>query len=328
MIANPSGFWYLLMLAPLLLLLWLGYRGGKRDVIRLAGRWRSQEVGNVFVVKWFFSALAMLLFTVFCVLAISGISWGQYPVSTSYSGTDVSMAIDVSRSMLAEDLYPSRMKRVAGVVREVVSENPGIRFDMVVFKGTAVDVLPATQDTEAMRSVADVLGPSMLTSPGTDIQRGIQTALKAFPEQDPNRHIILLFTDGGSLTGDPLKAARQAAARHVPIYVIASGTIAGAPIPLGGGRFVEDAAGNRVIAKVDMPALESIAKVSGGSVLMLSNPLITRKIDAIIGRQSPIGSVGSYRLELREQYRVFVVSALLCLFVFLAVRIVRWRGIV
>lgn len=328
MIANPTGFWYLLLLLPLLLLLWFRYRGGRRDLVGLAGRWRAAEVGNVFVVKWFFSGLSIILFTVFAVLAISGISWGQYPVSANYSGTDVSVAVDVSRSMLAQDLFPSRIKRVAGVLREIVSSNTGIRFDIVVFKGTAVEVLPATQDTEALTSMSEVLGPAMLTSPGTNIERGIDVAVSAFPQQDPNRHIILLFTDGGSLTGDALKAARVAAARHIPIYVIASGTATGAPIPLGDGQFVEDANGNRVIAKLDLPSIEAIAQVSGGETLSLSDPLISRKIDSIIGRQSTAGSIGSYRLEVKEQYRVFVVSALLCLFVFLAARIVRWKEII
>lgn len=328
MIANPAGFWYLLLLAPLLLLLWLRYRSGRRDLISLAGSWRAAEVVNVFVVKWFFSGLAILLFTLFSVLAITGVSWGQYPVSTNYAGTDVSIAVDVSRSMLAQDLFPSRIKRAASVIREVVGANTGIRFDIVVFKGSAVEVLPATQDTEAMVSITDVLGPSMLTTPGTNIEQGIRRAIAAFPRQDPNRHIVLLFTDGGALTGDSLKAARDAAARHIPIYVVACGTAAGAPIPIGNGQFVENASGNRVVARLDLSTLDSLARVSGGEVVMLSDPLIVRKIDTIIGRHSSAGSVGSYRFETREQYRVFVVSALLCLCVFLAARIIRWRGIV
>ncbi len=328
MIANPSGFWYLVLLAPLALLLFLRYREGRRDLIRLAGSWRAGEVGNVFVVKWFFSGLAIILFTVFTVLAITGISWGQYPVSTNYAGTDVSIAVDISRSMLAQDLFPSRIKRVSSVLREVVNANTGIRFDVVVFKGTAVEVLPATQDTEAMTSVADVLGPTMLTTPGTNIEQGLRTAVASFPAQDPNRHIVLLFSDGGSLSGDPLKAAREAAAQHIPIYAVACGTASGGPIPIGNGQYVEDSAGNRVITKLDLATLQSVAGISGGEVLKLSDPLLARKIDSIIGRHAASGSVGSYRFEIKEQYRVFVVSALLCLCVFLAVRIIRWKGIV
>ena len=280
------------------------------------------------MVKWFFSGFSIVLFTIFTVLAIAGVSWGKYPVSMDYAGTDVSIAVDVSRSMLAQDLFPSRIKRVGGVVREVVSANTGIRFDVVVFKGTAVEVMPATQDTEALTSIAEVLGPTMLTSPGTDIERGIQTAIAAFPPQDPNRHIVVLFTDGGSLTGDALKAARRAAVLHIPIYVAAAGTAAGAPIPIGNGQFVEDAGGHRVITKLDLPPLEAIARVSGGKVFMLSDPLIVRKIDSVIGRRTGMGSVASYHFEVKEQYRVFVLAALLSLCVFLAVRILRWKEIV
>jgi Ca-activated chloride channel family protein len=326
-IENPAGLWYLFLLVPIVFLLWLRYRGGRRDLLGLVGKWRAAEAADVFVVKWFFSGLSLLLFTIFAVLAIAGISWGKYPVSTNYAGTDVSIAVDVSRSMLAQDLFPSRIKRVAGVLREVISANTGIRFDIVVFKGTAVEVLPATQVTEALTSIAEVLGPTMLTSPGTNIERGIQTAMTAFAPQDPNRRIILLFTDGGSLTGDALKAARRAAVLHIPIYVAAVGTAAGAPIPIGNGRFVEDASGNRIITKLDLPPIETIARVSGGKVLMLSDPLIARKIDSIIGPRSAMGSVASYRFEIKKQYRVFVVSALLSLCVFLAVRIIRWKEI-
>lgn len=328
MIANPSGLWYFLLLVPVVLLLWLRYHGAARDLVRLAGRWRAGEVSNVFIVKWFFSGLSITLFVVFSVLAIAGISWGQYPVSTNYTGTDVSIAVDISRSMLAQDLFPSRIQRVAGVVREIVGANTGVRFDIVVFKGTAVDVLPPTQDTAAMDSITRVLGPSMLTSPGTNIERGLHAAISAFPQQDADRHIVVLFSDGGSLSGDPLKAARVAAARHIPIYVVACGTSAGAPIPLGNGRFVEDANGKRVVTKLDLTSLETIARASGGRVFMLSDPAVARKIDSVIGHRFVTGSVGSYRFEIKDQFRVFVVSALLCLFAFLAARTIRWKGIV
>lgn len=327
MIANPQGLWYLLLLLPIALLVWARYWLGKRDLIALTGGWRRSLTGNLFVVKWFFSSISILLFTAFAVLALSGVSWGRYPVSTDYSGTDVSVAVDISRSMLAEDIYPSRIARAAGVLRQTIDANAADRFDVVVFKGTAVDVVPPTLDREALTSITRVLGPSMLTSPGTDIARGIRAALKSFPAQDAARHVILLFTDGGSLSGDPVKAARAAAAQHVPIYVVACGTQSGGPIPLGNGSFVEDANGNRVITRLELSPLREVAQVSGGKLLMLSDPRVMDQIDSLIGQHLSGGSLGSYRFQTRDQYRVFVVCALLCLCIYLAARIIRWRGI-
>ncbi len=325
MIANPGGLWYLLILIPMVILLWRRYFSGARDIKALGGAWRSQRLLNVYLVKSFFSGLTFVLFCVFTILALSGISWGRYPVSERYLGSDVALTIDISRSMLAEDVYPSRLARTAGVIEGLLDRAKRSRFSVVVFKGIGVQVIPLTEDTSVISSFLQSMGPGVLSSPGTDIEKGVDAALESLSLRDGNKKMILLFTDGGALSGVAEAAARRAAARSIPIYAIAAGSAAGAPIPLGGGRYVTHRDGERVITRVNDPLLERIASTSGGKLLPLDDPLLLTKLTAIVNRPGGGGGSVEFRFEPRDQYRSFLVLALLCLALFVGVRVVRWR---
>jgi len=325
---NPAGLWFLLLLLPVGLILVLGYRTHRADLVALAGRWRERTVHNVHLVKWFFAALALVLFVLFTALAASGISWGQYAVSTSYTGTDVALLVDVSRSMLAEDVYPSRIKRVSGVIRDVIGTNPGTTFSLVVFKGKAVEIVPPTEDDESLYSVDAALDPTMFSSTGTDIEQGIRVAAGSFPAQDGAKRVILLFSDGGALTGDALRAAHDAALRNISVSVVAAGTAAGGEIPLGNGNYVLNPAGRRVVTQVDAAELAKIAQAGGGTLFTLTDPLITQKLDALIAGGSVKAGAGEYRYQTREQYRLFVVAGLICLLIVISTRVVRWKGLI
>jgi len=325
MIAFPAGLWYLLILVPALVILWQRYLSGSRDLRALGGAWRSERLRSVYVVKSFFSGLTFVFFCVFTILALSGISWGRYPVSDRYLGSDVAIAIDVSRSMLAQDVYPSRLSRTAGVIQGLLDRAKRSRFSVVVFKGIGVQVIPLTEDTDVISSFLRSIGPGVLSSPGTDIEKGIDAALDSLALRDADKKMILLFTDGGALSGTAEAAARRAAARSIPVYAIAAGSAAGAPIPLGEGKFVVDRNGDRVISRVNDSLLERIASTSGGEMLPLDDPLLLTKLTAIVNR--PGGGAGDveFRFEPRDQYRSFLALALLCLAMFVGVRVVRWR---
>lgn len=326
MIGYPAGLWFLLILIPVALLLWSRYRSGSRDLRALAGAWRSERLLNVYLVKSFFSGLVFLLFCLSTVLALAGISWGRYPVAERYFGSDVALVIDVSRSMLAEDVYPSRLARSAGVIQALVDQERGDRFSVVVFKGTAVQVIPLTEDTDVITSYLQSIAPGVLSSPGTDIERGIDVALDSLRLKDGNKKMILLFTDGGALSGNAEAAARRAAQLSVPVTAIAAGGSAGVPIPLGDGRYVLDSSGNRVLTRVNDALLERVASISGGRLLSLESPSLLSRLSTIVNQPGRGGEGPAFRFEPRDQYQTFLVLALLFLGTFIGMRAVRWRN--
>ncbi len=328
MATNPSALWLLVLLVPIGAALLARYRSGREDLTRLVGRWREAPMHNTHLVKWFFEALALVLFVAFCALAAAEISWGRYAVSTSYTGTDVALLVDISGSMLTQDVYPSRIKRVSGVIQDIVDANPGTRFSLVIFKGRGVVAVPPTDDPEPLLSVAKILSPAMFSSVGTNIEQGIRAAMTAFPPDDGAKRIILLFSDGGALAGNAVRAAQAAAAAKIGVAVVAVGTTAGGPIPLGNGKFIESSNGHRVISTLDVSALDQIAKAGSGGLYFITNPLITQQLNALVAGHPAASAGGGYHFQSKDQYRVFVVAALVCLMILVFARVIRWRNLV
>ncbi len=326
MSGSAQALWCLLLAVPIALVMWRRYRAGRRTLALLGGRWREGRFLNTFLVKWFFSALAFLLFFVLSVLALADLSWGRYPVSERYLGTDVAIALDVSRSMLAEDVFPSRLQRAESVAKGLLDRARQDRFCVAIFKGAGVPVIPLTEDTQEISAFLDAAGPGLISVPGTDIEKGLDAAIDSLEAvKDANRKIILLFTDGGSLSGTPETAARRAMGLSIQIYPIASGTESGGPIPLGAGRYVTDRSGERVITRLEEPVLDRIAAMSGGEVYSLDDPLLLTKLTELADRSRGSGIGGAFRFEARDQYGGLLLAALVCLAIFIGIRGVRWK---
>jgi Ca-activated chloride channel homolog len=328
MFTHPQGFWLLLLLVPVGFFAWRRFAPGRRDLLALAGVWRQERMRNAHLVKWFFGTLSVVVCVVAATIALSGISWGRYAVGTTFTGTDVCLLIDVSRSMLAQDVFPSRLERTASVIGRIIAASPGTRFSVVVFKGTAVEIVPPTDDTESISEVVGALDPAMLTSGGTNIATGIRAAVDSFPAQDGAKKLVLMFSDGGSLTGDAAVAARDASGKGVVIDAIPVGTAAGGPIPLPNGSYVLDASGARVTVKLDSDVLAQISQATGGEVVSISDPLLPEKVANQIAATGDHARAGEFRVETKDQFRVFLIVALVSLAAGIFVRSIRWRDMI
>ncbi len=326
-IAHPEAFWLLLVLIPVMLIQWREYVQGRRDLAQLTGYWREQDVLSLYLVKWFFSSLFFNAALFLAVFALAGFSWGQQTLEQDRRGLDIAIAADISRSMWAEDVAPSRLERSKDVMRALLQEFPESRFSVTVFKGSALTAVPLTQDLHAVDQFIDAMDPNMYSSAGTNVEAGIRAARQSFATATNRNRVIVLFSDGESLDGAPLRAAREAASAGVPVFSVAAGSAGGAPIPLPQGGQVIDESGRVVVSEVDLESLAATAEVSGAAMVRLQDADAFGRLVREIRRYETTMTSDGFRLVAVERYRLFLIPALLLFVCYSAIRIIRWKGL-
>lgn len=209
--------------------------------------------------------LIMAIASIFLALARPqvGFRWKE----VKRKGIDILMAVDTSKSMLANDVRPNRLERSKMGIMDFVSKLEGDRVGLIPFSGTAFLMCPLTLDYDAFRQSLMALDTGIIPEVGTDLGNAIHEAEFAFSNK-ANHRILILITDGEDLEGQALAAAKEAAARGMTIYTVGVGTPAGELIPLDGpgkgGAFLKDEKGQVVKSRLDEKMLRQIAEATGG----------------------------------------------------------------
>ncbi len=249
-------------------------------------------------------------------LALAGPRFGQEIEQVVARGSDLYVMIDVSRSMLAEDVAPSRLARAKSDVSALLNRLDGERVGLIAFAGQAVVKCPLTADYDSFRRSLQELDPSSAPKGGTAIGDAIRKGLEVFSAQADRDQAILLITDGDDQQSYPLEAAAIAAERNVTIFTVGLGDSSqGSRIPqrTGAGAFVEYQ-GEQVWSKLDGSLLSEIALKTSGVYVpagtksydlgeLYSNHLRDRRASDALSQQ---------RIRRSEQYQVFLAIALAC----------------
>ena len=207
------------------------------------------------------------------ILALSGPSWQKLPDAT-YSARDARViALDLSMSMLAEDLRPNRLTRARFRLADLLENTEEGQVGMVSFAGDAYIVSPLTNDMNTIANMLPALRPDIIPVAGSRADLALEMAAALLERSGHSRGEILLVTDSAD-SRDAAKA-RDLADQGIYTSVLAVGTDEGAPIPSGGG-FVSDRSGNVVIARMDRSRLKSLAEAGNGSYTELGTAGIGR----------------------------------------------------
>ncbi len=212
-------------------------------------------------------AVLIVLSIVLLVMAISRPRWGYQWEDIKRVGVDIIVGVDVSRSMLAEDISPSRLARAQRKLKDFTGMLDGDRVGLVAFAGSSFLQCPLTLDYGAFSMFLDYLSPDMIPVPGTDMAAAIRTATRAFNRRERTSKALILITDGENHGEDFMQAAQEAGREGVRIFVIGIGTPDGTPVPAvdGKGGFLQDRSGNLVLSRLDEKALQKIVLETGGA---------------------------------------------------------------
>jgi Ca-activated chloride channel family protein len=176
--------------------------------------------------------------------------------------------VDVSRSMLARDVQPDRLRRAKLAVEDLVARLGGDRVGLIAFAGTAFLQCPLTLDHAAFERSLDALEPGIISAPGSDLASALDVARKALETEGKNVKLLVLFSDGEDLRGGAVAAAERAAEAGIRVFTVGVGTPAGELIPLheddAEGSFVKDAEGRIVKSRLDEATLRRVAEITGG----------------------------------------------------------------
>jgi len=201
------------------------------------------------------------------VVALAGPQWGFHWQEVTREGIDLMIAIDTSRSMLANDIKPDRLTRAKLGVRSLVDQLRGDRVGLVAFAGTAFLQCPLTLDYGVFTQSLEAVEVGLLPKGGTALARAIDAALEGFEGRQGQQQALILITDGEDHDGDVKEAAARAAERGVKIYTVGLGTADGELIPQASGGFVKDRSGQVVKSRLDEDTLQTIAVETGGVYL-------------------------------------------------------------
>lgn len=201
------------------------------------------------------------------VVAIAGPLWGFRWEEVHREGVDLVVAIDTSRSMLATDVKPTRLARAKLAVHDLLTQLHGDRVALIAFAGSAFVQCPLTLDYGAVGQSLDAIDVGIIPKGGTALAEAIDAGLEALEGREGKHQAIVLITDGEDHAGKVKEAAAHAGERGVKIFTIGLGTSEGELIPLEGGGFVKDRAGQVVKSRLDQETLRQIAVDTGGVYL-------------------------------------------------------------
>ena len=272
----PEWLWGLL-LVPLLIVLFVHseHRGVKRLQLFVSARLLPQLAGNVNRRRRIIRFGLLLLGLALAIVSLAQPRWGYTFEDVKRKGLDLLVAVDTSRSMLSNDVQPSRLDRVKLAIQDLIDELQGDRVGLIAFAGRAFLQAPLTIDYDAVIEAVNDLDTKTIPEGGTNISSAITLATQSFGKSAMGNRALIIFTDGEELSGDAVKTAKAAADAGVRIFTIGVGTPQGSLIPITGDNgetsFVKDSAGQVVKSKLDDKRLREVAEATGGFYVHLEN---------------------------------------------------------
>ena len=271
--ANPD-FLYLLLILPILIVIYIYATILRKKAIKKYGdpKLISQLMPDVSPKRqhlkfWLtFAAIATTIFV------IAGPQFGSKLETTKQQGIEIMVCLDVSNSMLAEDISPNRLEKAKQMLSRLTDGFSNDKVGLIVFAGDAFTQLPITSDYISAKMFLSSISPSMVSSQGTAIGAAINLAMRSFTPNETSSKTILLITDGENHEGDAIKAAQSAAGKNVKINVIGVGSPQGAPIPISGtNNFMRDNDGNVVVTHLNEQMCQEIAASGQGIYVRADN---------------------------------------------------------
>lgn len=271
---EEPAYLYLLLLLPFLALFYWYSNYRKRKAIRKFG---DPELMAMLMpdvskyrpdIKFWIIWVVIGLFS----LLLARPQFGSKLETVKRQGVEVMIALDISNSMLAQDVQPSRLEKAKRLVAQLVDKMENDKVGMIVFAGDAFTQLPITSDYISAKMFLESIDPSLISKQGTAIGAAVSLATRSFTPQEGVGRTIIVITDGENHEGEAVEAATEAAKKGIQVNVLGIGLPDGAPIPVEGTNdYRKDREGNVIVTRLNESMCQEIAKAGNGLYVRVDN---------------------------------------------------------
>lgn len=314
---DPIYLWMLLIIPILVLVRFIVWRKRKRNL---------RKFGDPSLLKEMMPDVSKYRPTIKFCLLLSAITILIFMIARPQVGSKIShekregievlIALDISNSMLAQDVIPSRLEKSKLLIEDLVDHFTNDKVGLVVFAGDAFVQLPITNDYVSAKMFLQNINPSLITTQGTDLARAISLSQSCFTQREHIGRAIIVITDGEDHEGGALEAAREAYKKGINVFILGVGTSKGAPIPDGNGGYLKDNSGQTVLSALNEQMCQQVAKAGNGVYIHVDNTSDAQeRLNKEFSKlQSGISDTVVYS-EYNEQFQIFGIILLLLLIV-------------
>lgn len=314
---DPIYLWLLISIPLLALIRLMGYKKRVKNL---------KQFGNLDLIKqqmdgvskyrptvkfWLLQAALALL-----IVMLARPQMGAKIANDKRNGIETIIALDISNSMLAEDVVPSRLAKSKLLIENLVDNFTNDKIGLVVFAGDAFVQLPITSDYVSAKMFLQNTDPSLIATQGTDIAQAIRLSMNSFTQQQKVGRAIILITDGEDHEGGAQEAAQEARKKGINVFILGVGDVKGAPIPLPQGGYMKDENGQTVMSALNEKMCQEVAQAGKGTYIHVNNTNDAQKqLNNELAKLQKGETNSVIYSQYDEQFQAFGILALLLLII-------------
>ncbi len=319
---EDESYFYLLLLIPIIALIYIVTRLWQN---RAQNRFAQPTLFKRLVPNWskYKSVLKLLLFLfgiAFLILGLVNPKIGTKLETVKREGVDIVFAVDVSRSMLAEDIAPNRLEKAKRLVSEIINQLASDRVGIIAYAGQAYPQLPITTDYGAAKMFLQGMNTEMLSSQGTAINEAINLATTFYDDEEQTNRVLFIISDGEDHSESTEDAVEKAVEEGIRIFTIGVGTVKGGPIPIKRNGILQslkkDQEGQVIITKLHPETLEEIAVEGNGKYIDGANTEeAVSVIRELLNQMDKMEFEAKQFAEYKDQFQWFLAAGFFFLFI-------------
>jgi Ca-activated chloride channel family protein len=317
---EETSYFYILLIIPIMIIGFLFLKTWKKNIQK---KYISENLlqflsPNISNFKPRIKLLFLILFILFSTIALVNPKIGTELKTVKREGVDIVFALDVSKSMLAEDIAPNRLEKAKRIVSEIINTLNNDRVGVIAYAATALPILPITDDYSTAKTFLQSLNTDMLSSQGTAIIQSINLAQKFYDDEDQTNRVLCILSDGEDHEVERQNLLELAERSGITIITIGLGSVKGAPIPIKENNIVKsykkDENGDVVVTKLNTQLLNKIANSSSGIYIEgLNTELVVEEISKRLKEMDKKEFESKQFVAYKDQFQWFISFAILFL---------------
>ena len=314
---NPIYLWLLLIIPILIIIKIMMWYVQRKNLSRIGNPTLLKELmPDVSRFRPWVKFLLLITALSSLILTLARPQFGSKISHEKRNGIEAIIALDISNSMLAQDVQPSRLDKSKLMIENLINGFINDKIGLVVFAGEAYVQLPITSDYVSAKMFLSDITPNLISAQGTDIARAIRVSLSSFTQQKGVGKAIILITDGEDNEGGALEAVKEAKEKGVNVFILGVGDSKGAPIPLGNGEYLKDNHGQTVMTALNENMCKEIAQAGSGTYIHIDNTsLAQEQLNNELSKLQKGDSDAVVYSEYNEQFQIVALFSFILLLI-------------